>query len=151
MENINELVIYGAGKLGKAYIDKCLSCGLTRDQLCCTDSNRLLWGKNYRGLEIQNPDIVLTDTVDMVVIAVGYKYKEEVMQQLKDQYHIADNRITYHTETLLLPKCEMFWAKNVFFANINENMFERPQYYDMWYELYKTALKRMNIGTGGGV
>lgn len=69
-------------------------------------------------MEIQNPVIVLTDNVDMVVIAVGHKYKEEVMKLLKDQYFIADNRITYHAETLILPECKIFWAKNVSFASI---------------------------------
>lgn len=149
MKNIRKLVIYGAGKIGKAYIDKCISFGLNQIQLCVIDSDSCLWGESYRGVEIQNPDAALTDNVDMVVIAVGSKYRTEIRQQLKERYHIADGRITYCTETLVLPKCEIYDVRNALSLHIDENMFGVLQYYDMWYEVYKTALKGMNIGTGG--
>lgn len=150
MLNVKKLVIYGAGKIGKAYIDKCISCGLNQIELCFIDSDSRLWGESYKGVEIQPPDIALMDDVDMVVIAVSSKYRGEINQQLKDKYHLADSRITYCTETLMLPKCKMYEVKNAFFMNIDENMFGMPQYYDMWYELYKMALKGMNVGAGGG-
>ncbi len=149
MESIEKVVIYGAGKIGKSYVDKCLSCGLEKTKLFITDSNSSLWGKYYKGLEIKSSDNVLTDDVDMVVISAGNKYKEEIAQKIKDKYHIQNSKIAYYNETLILPGGGVHKIDNMYFMNMNVGMLGIQQYYDMWYELYKMSLKGMNIGTGG--
>ncbi len=151
MQIVKKLIVYGAGKVGRACVDKYLACGLDKMELCLTDSNSSLWGGDYRGLEIKSPNNTLTDNVGMVVIAVGDKYKEEVKQLLKDKYHIIDRRITYYAQTLVLPGCEIYGINNSFFIDMNKNVFGMPQYFDMWYELYKISLRGMNIGGGGNI
>ena len=45
---MKNIVIYGAGKLGKAYVDRLLACGMQRETLRLVDTNSVLWGEKYQ-------------------------------------------------------------------------------------------------------
>ncbi len=34
---------------------------------------------------------------------------------------------------------------------MNDKLYGKEQYYDMWYELFKESLRGMGIGTGGAI
>lgn len=150
MNSIKNLIIYGCGKCGKSYTDKCIANGVEKSKILLTDSDSRLWGTRYRDLEIHSPDEVFENGVDIVVVAVGGKFKEELRSQLIEKYHIADKKIVLHTKTLMIPSCNIYDMDNIFLMDIDEDTYGMPQYYDMWYELYKMALKGMNVGAGGG-
>lgn len=41
MENI---IIWGTGKYGKAYVDTLVSCGIRKEKISLVDANNKLWG-----------------------------------------------------------------------------------------------------------
>lgn len=123
-----------------------MACGIEKKKLQLTDSDSGLWGENYKGIEIQTPDSILTHEVDTVVIPVSDKYKKEVAQRLKDRYHITDEKIIFSTNTLMI-QGGIYDMGNVFL--IDADMCGTEENYDMWYELYKLSMKGMNIGVGG--
>lgn len=43
------MVVYGIGECGKAYVDRCVSCGLAKDNIKIVDSNENLWGGEVSG------------------------------------------------------------------------------------------------------
>lgn len=150
MKNVENLVIYGCGKCGRAYVDKCLAVGMEKSIILLTDSDSRLWGTRYGDLEIHSPDEVFANGIGIVVVAVGGKYKEELRRQLIEKYHIPEEKIIFQARTLMLPRCDTYGIDSIFLMDADEDVYGMTQYYDMWYELYKTALKGMNVGVGGG-
>ena len=46
---MGKTIIYGIGRIGKKYIDQCILSGVA--DLKLVDSNNILWGTEYRGLD----------------------------------------------------------------------------------------------------
>ena len=76
---MKNIVIYGAGKLGKAYVDRLLACGMQRETLRLVDTNSVLWGEKYQNIEIQNPQIVFRESYELVVVSVSDRYREQIL------------------------------------------------------------------------
>ncbi len=102
MKHIDNMVVYGMGKVGRNYVDRCLAYGIEKTKLRLTDSDKGLWGKYYKEIEIQNPDSMLIDENDTVVIAVSEKYKQEIAKMLKDKYYITDEKIIFSSNIFLI-------------------------------------------------
>ncbi len=145
------MIIYGVGKLGRQYVDKCLSCGMERDNIKLVDSNKELWGKWYQNIEIQNPEEVFKEQCDVVVISAGDKYRKEIAEYVINYYHVPEEKIAYHTQTVIIPKSRTFDIGSIMLVDIGKSAFGKKQHYSMWNELYKTALDGMNIGSGGNL
>ena len=148
---MKNIVIYGAGKLGKAYVDRLLACGMQRETLRLVDTNSVLWGEKYQNIEIQNPQIVFRESYELVVVSVSDRYREQILQQLKEVYIVPEEKITFPMRTMMLPKSEMYDIDSLTLINMRENVFGREVFWGVWYQLYKTALQGMNIGTGGNL
>lgn len=109
----------------------------------------MVWGGvEYQGIEIQDPKRVFCEEYDLVVVSVGEKYRKQILEQLRDIYNVPDDKITFSTRTLALPKRTIYDVGNVMLLDMGENIFGSEQYFNMWYELYKKSLSGMNIGMG---
>lgn len=108
---MKNIIIYGIGRYGKYYVDKCISCSIKNITL--TDSNSKLWGEKYQGFVIQNPDVVFAQNFDSVIISVSDKYKMDLYRHIKNNYNIADKKITYYDETVVLDKNEIYNMGNI--------------------------------------
>ncbi len=148
MKHIDNMVVYGMGKVGRNYVDRCLAYGIEKTKLRLTDSDKGLWGKYYKEIEIQNPDSMLIDENDTVVIAVSEKYKQEIAKMLKDKYYITDEKIIFSSNIFLI-RGGVCCIGDAFLMDMDSLGTEES--YDMWYELYKLSLNGMNIGAGGDV
>lgn len=150
MKELKRIIVYGIGFLGKAYVDKCISCGISEKNIQITDSNKQLWGKKYQNIEITNPDKVFSNEYDMVVISVGKRYQREVLWQLEEHYNVPVEKILYSSNQIILPEGNSCYVSNMQLIDIPDNIFGNKKYYGIWYELYKVALRGMNLGMGGG-
>ena len=101
-----EICIYGIGKFGKEYVHKCIECGVHNIKII--DSNEELWGADFEGIPIQNPSEVLSESTELVIIAVSDKYKQEIYEQLICGYKIKAENILFYTETLVLSDKEIY-------------------------------------------
>lgn len=110
---MKDIVIYGIGKIGKDYINQCLECGIEGIRL--TDSNCEVWKTKYRDIVIQSPEEAFRMEYDKVIVAVGEKYKKEVLNCLIHIYHVPNEKIVYCKETLLLKKNEIYNIGNMAF------------------------------------
>lgn len=78
---MKKFIIYGIGKMGRAYVDYCMERGAK--DLKLTDSNSALWGTEYRGIKISNPSDILWEEYDFVITPVNDEHREEIFHCLK--------------------------------------------------------------------
>ena len=133
---MKNIVIYGAGKLGKAYVDRLLACGMQRETLRLVDTNSVLWGEKYQNIEIQNPQIVFRESYELVVVSVSDRYREQILQQLKEVYIVPEEKITFPMRTMMLPKSEMYDIDSLTLINMRENVFGREVFWGVWYQYW---------------
>ncbi len=111
---MGKTIIYGIGRIGKKYIDQCILSGVA--DLKLVDSNNILWGTEYRGLKICNPDTVMWQEYELVVISVGdigSKYSEEILNKLIDTYKVPREKIADWRETMVLSEKESYNLGNM--------------------------------------
>lgn len=125
------MIIYGIGKLGQNYVDKCLSCGMERHNIKIIDSKKELWGKKYKDIEIQNPEEVFKEQYDLIVISTGDKYRQEIEEYLINYYRVPKEKIMYYKQTVIMPKIKIHDAGNIMLADTGKNVFGKKQYYGM--------------------
>ena len=92
-----ETIIFGIGKYGKQYVKRCADCKVSHIRI--TDSNKELWGTEYMGIS--------------VVVAVSDKYREEIFNELAEQYKVPSKNMKYYTETIVLSKEEIYNMGNM--------------------------------------
>lgn len=109
-----ETIIFGIGKYGKKYVQRCMECKVNHIRV--TDSNKELWGTEYMGISVESPEEIFTGVVELVVVAVSDKYREEIFGQLAEQYKIPLENIRYYTETIVLSKKEIYNLGNMSFC-----------------------------------
>lgn len=148
---MGNIIIWGVGKYGKAYVDALISCGVRKDRIRLADSNSKLYNGEYQGIKIQEPEKAFGEKYDFVVVSVGEKYKEQILQLLKEVYNVSNEKILFSTRTLVFPRGGVYDIANVTLLDMKENMFGGEQYFDMWYRLYEKSLSGMNIGVGGNL
>ena len=76
---MRKIAIYGIGQIGKKYVDKFVAQGISKMTL--TDSNSVLWGTEYDGMQILNPDEIAWLEYALVIVTVSDKYKAEICKQ----------------------------------------------------------------------
>ncbi len=108
-----ETIIFGIGKYGKEYVKRCVECNVGNIRII--DSNEELWGKEFMGIPVENPERVLADSVELVVIAVSDRYQQEIFEQLTKQYKVLPRNIKYYKETIVLSKEEKYNMGNMLF------------------------------------
>lgn len=126
---MKNLIVYGAGKQGKVYVDRLLTCGMQREKLRLVDSNSVLWGEKYQNIEIQNPQIVFEESYDLVVVSVSDRFSEQILQQLKEVFNVPEEKITFPMRTMMLPKSEMYDIDSLTLINMRENVFGREVFW----------------------
>lgn len=114
-----ETIIFGIGKYGKEYVKRCVDSKVGNIRII--DSDEKLWGKTYMGIAIENPEVVLADKVELVVIAVSDIYEQEIFWQLKERYKIPSEKIKYYRETVVLGKEEAYNLGNMSLCERIEN------------------------------
>lgn len=118
---IEQILIYGVGKCGKRYIDSCVAQSI--ESLELTDANESLWGTEYKGIKIYNPDEIEWKKYSLIIIAVGDNYKEEVIYQLLKKYKLQREKILFHNETIILSKKEIYnWGDIEFSEEIDRGL-----------------------------
>lgn len=110
-------IIYGIGKIGRDYIEKCITQGIVGLKL--VDSNSQLWGSQYKGLTIHNPQNILWQEYELIVITAGHKCRCEIFEQLTTVYKIPKEKIVYWDETIILSEKEVYNLGN---ALLNEKI-----------------------------
>lgn len=111
---MEKAVIYGIGRIGKRYIDQCILCGVVGLKLVDSDSS--LWGTEYKGMEICNPETVSWQEYRLVVIAVGdigSKYSQEILNRLINTYQVPREKIADWRETMVLSEKESYNLGNM--------------------------------------
>ena len=106
-----EIIIFGIGKYGKQYVKRCVDCKVGHIRI--TDSNKELWGTEYMGISVERPEDVFTDRVELVVVAVSDKYRNEIFNELAEQYKVPSRNMKYYTETIVLSKEEIYNMGNM--------------------------------------
>ena len=113
---MGKTVIYGIGRIGRKYVDQCVLCKVADIKL--VDSNAALWGTEYRGLEICDPETVIWEEYELVVISVGdigSKLSKEIMEQLEKIYKVPKDKIADWRETMVLSENESYNLGNMLF------------------------------------
>lgn len=115
---MKKFIIYGIGKMGRAYIDYCMERG-ARD-LELADSNSALWGTEYRGIKISNPSDILWEEYDFVITPVNDEHREEIFHCLKTIYKVPEEKILSYRETIVLSESEIYNVGNMLFDDTIE-------------------------------
>ncbi len=97
---MDKIVVYGIGKIGKGFVDKCIDSGIKDIRI--TDSNRELWGQKYRNIIIQEPQSAFLIKYDQVIIAMGEKNRQEVTDKLVRLLGVPDSKIAYYKDFVVL-------------------------------------------------
>ena len=111
---MGKTVIYGIGRIGKKYIDQCMLCEIT--DLKLVDSNADLWGTEYRGMKICDPESVMWQEYELIVISVGdigSKYSKEILDRLVNAYKVPREKIADWRETIVLSGKESYNLGNM--------------------------------------
>ena len=109
-----DTIIFGIGKYGKEYVKRCVDSNVRNIRII--DSDEKLWGNTYMGIAIENPEVVLADEVELVVVAVSDIYEQEIFWQLTERYKIPMEKIKYYRETVVLGKDEVYNLGNMSFC-----------------------------------
>lgn len=112
-----QIIIYGIGKIGKKYVDRCLDCGIKNIKI--VDSDEKLWGGIYRNIEILSPDDAFEMEYDMVIISAACRYRKEILEKLENIYKVPHEKIAYSTETLVSDGNEIY---NIGDMELNEKI-----------------------------
>lgn len=110
---MEKFIIYGIGKMGRAYIDYCIEQGARNLEL--TDSNSSLWGKEYRGMKISNPSEIPWKEYDYVITPVNDEHREEILYHLKTIYNVPKEKILSYRETIVFSENEIYNIGNMVF------------------------------------
>lgn len=100
MINDRKRYVFGAGILGKRFINLCTDYGIIIDGII--DNNKAVWQTKINGVSVQSPDILST-LDDTVHVFVCCKKSDEVMAQVHDS-GIEDVNIVLCNTTVLMMK-----------------------------------------------
>ena len=111
----SKIIVFGAGTVGKRYLVRCRQCHVRGLRVVDTDTK--LKGTNIEGYTIENPQEVFSQPIDMVIIAVGKKYSQEIFDCLKLNYKVSGEKICYVSQTVVLSPDEIYNLGNMQFSN----------------------------------
>lgn len=99
-------------------MDDCINHNITN--LLLTDNNPELQGKTYKNYRIDAPQNVLEKMPDLVIIAVGQKYKNQIKTQLLNDFMIPDHKITFWAEEVFVLGNEIYNCGDMKFKDIQD-------------------------------
>lgn len=100
MNNDKQIYVFGAGILGKRFVNLCTDYGIIVDGII--DNNKAVWQTKINGVFVQSPDILSTlDNTAQVFICC--KQSDEVMSQVRN-CGIRDTNIALCNTTVLMMK-----------------------------------------------
>lgn len=108
---MNHFIIFGMGKIGKAYVEECIAYGIKN--IILSDFNPNLWGTSCCGFEIQSPDAAMAGAHGLIIISTGEQYFGEIRKKLTGTYNVADSAIVPYSETVKLSKDEIYNLGNL--------------------------------------
>lgn len=108
---MKKLLIFGIGKIGKMYVEKCLSSGVKNIKL--SDSDDRLWGTDFCGIKIQPPEEALAVEPDLIIISTTEQKFQEIKDQLVHNYNIGNTEIVHWSEAIILSKDEVYNLGNL--------------------------------------
>ena len=110
---MRKVVIYGIGKLGKSFVEHCIQQGVQGMELADSDSN--LWGTEVYGMEIKNPNKILWERYELVVIGAGTQHSGEIWDRLINLYKVPEDKIVSYLDAVILQKGECYnWGNMEF-------------------------------------
>lgn len=110
---MRKIIIYGIGKIGKRYVEQCMEQGVKDIEL--VDSNSSLWGTNFLGRRIWNPDEILWKECALVVVSAGNTFSKEILERLTKRYGVPEEKIVSYLDSVILRKGEIYnWGSMKF-------------------------------------
>lgn len=110
---MRKIIIYGIGKIGKSYIEQCIEQGVKGMEL--VDSDNSLWGTQFYGMKIWNPDEILWQEYALVVISAGAKYHNQIYERLMKKYGVPAEKIVSYLDSVILKKGQIYnWGNMKF-------------------------------------
>lgn len=110
---MRKIIIYGIGKIGRAYIERCAAQGVEGLELVDSDSS--LWKTEFCGMKICSPDEILWHEYALVVIAAGIQHRGEIFTQLVAKYKVPQDKIVSYVDAVILRKDECYnWGNMKF-------------------------------------
>ncbi|MCI9489913.1 MAG: class I SAM-dependent methyltransferase [Dorea sp.] len=110
---MRKIVIYGIGKIGRSYIERCVGMGVKGLEL--VDGDNSLWGTEVYGMKIQNPDKILWEKYSLVVVAAGNQHSSEILDRLMNVYKVSEEKIISCSDAVILQKGEIYnWGNMEF-------------------------------------
>lgn len=110
---MRKIILYGIGKIGQAYIDRCEAQGVEGLEL--VDSDCSLWETEFRGMKICSPDDILWQEYALVVITAGIQNRSEIFTQLTVKYKVPEDKIISYEDAVILRKEECYnWGNMKF-------------------------------------
>ena len=103
---MRKIIIYGIGKIGKSYVEQCMAQGVKDIEL--VDSNSSLWGTNFLGQRIWNPDEILWRECTLVVVSAGDSFSKEIVERLTKRYGVPEEKIVSYLDSVILRKGEIY-------------------------------------------
>lgn len=76
-----KFIIFGAGKTGKKIYEYFEINNRTNSIVCFCDKNCMLWDTQYKGIQIVNPEKIMTKHLECHYLTAGM-YKEEIVEYL---------------------------------------------------------------------
>jgi lipopolysaccharide biosynthesis glycosyltransferase len=80
---IKEVIVYGAGDVGRAFVPEARACGLR--VAFAVDRNPILWGQHLEGVPIMSLQQVMQHKLHNYAIA-SFSYTDEISAQIKKSY-----------------------------------------------------------------
>lgn len=100
MNDEKHIYVFGAGNIGRRFIDLCIEYGISLSGVI--DNNEAIWQTEIRHIFVQSPSILDDLNKDLVKIAVCCKQIDDVLKQIK-KYGIDKNNIhVCNTSTLMM-------------------------------------------------
>lgn len=108
---MDSIIVFGIGKIGKKYVEKCISSGIKNIRL--SDFDDRLWGNDFCGIKIQCPDEALEEKAELIIISTGGQYYQEIKKQLIQKYNVNETDIVHYSEAIILSKDEQYNLGNL--------------------------------------
>lgn len=110
---MRKIIIYGTGQIGKSYIEQCIAQGVEDMELVDSDSS--LWGTEFQGMKIWNPDEILWKEYALIVISTGIKYSKEILERLIKKYGVPTEKIVFYQNGVILRDGQVYnWGNMKF-------------------------------------
>lgn len=113
------VVFFGAGIIGKIYLDYFTHFKIGEQLLFCDNSSEK-WGTKIKGIPIISFEQLVSDYSNSYVIITSLKYQQEIFNQLKK--HCLDGNLVVHPwENIILSEVNFYEKFNVYSSLVQGN------------------------------